>query len=73
MLLSAPKGYETFEEVYGANNLVDKLEWHLPAGQDVGVRMITAAPEIPGVMDALKTLTQKGLVMSIGHRSVTHL
>ncbi|KAJ3533137.1 hypothetical protein NMY22_g7457 [Coprinellus aureogranulatus] len=71
LLLKAPGGYETFEDVYGAENLVDKDGWSLPEGQDVGVRMITAAPEIPGVMDALKVLAQRGLVMSIGHSTAS--
>jgi N-acetylglucosamine-6-phosphate deacetylase len=70
LLLSASGGYETFQGVYGADNLVDEAGWRLPEGQDVGVRMITAAPEIPGVIDALKVLAQKGIVMSIGHRFV---
>ena len=34
------------------------------------VRLITAAPEIPGVMDALDELTKKGVAFSIGHRFV---
>ncbi|KAF5317336.1 hypothetical protein D9611_004021 [Ephemerocybe angulata] len=71
LLLSAPEGYETFKEVYGAENLVKADEWTLPQGQSVGVRVITAAPELPGVMDALKILTENGVVMSIGHSVAT--
>ncbi|TEB38469.1 carbohydrate esterase family 9 protein [Coprinellus micaceus] len=71
LLLSASGGYETFQGVYGADNLVDEAGWRLPEGQDVGVRMITAAPEIPGVIDALKVLAQKGIVMSIGHSTAS--
>ena len=36
----------------------------------VGVRIITAAPEISGVLDAVRDLGQRGIVFSIGHRYV---
>lgn len=36
----------------------------------VGVRIITAAPEICGVLDAVRDLGQRGIVFSIGHRYV---
>lgn len=39
-------------------------------GQGNGVRMITAAPEVDGVMDAIGELTKRGVVFSIGHRQV---
>jgi N-acetylglucosamine-6-phosphate deacetylase len=69
-LLSAPQGTATFEDVYGAENLVDKEDWLMASeGQAVGVRMITAAPEIDGVMNAIIELTKRGVVFSIGHRS----
>jgi hypothetical protein len=34
----------------------------------LGVRIITAAPEINGVLDAVHELDQRGIVFSIGHR-----
>lgn len=37
-------------------------------GQAVGVRMITAAPEIDGVMNAISELSKRGVIISIGHR-----
>lgn len=66
-LLSAPEGIKTFEDVYGAENLVDKEDWLMAERQELGVRMITAAPEVPGVMDAIKSVTERGIVLSMGH------
>lgn len=34
----------------------------------VGVRIITAAPEKEGVMEAIGDLTKRGVILSIGHR-----
>jgi N-acetylglucosamine-6-phosphate deacetylase len=34
----------------------------------VGVRVLTAAPEIDGVLEAVDELTKRGIVYSIGHR-----
>lgn len=65
-LLTAPKGVSTFEDVYGVPNLAHAEDWLMDGG--VGVRIITAAPEIEGVMDAIKDLTAQGIVFSIGHR-----
>lgn len=68
-LLSAPEGIKTFEEVYGANNLADAKDWNMSSGNQVtGVRIITAAPEIGGVMGAIPELSKRGIVFAIGHR-----
>ncbi|TFK23162.1 Metallo-dependent hydrolase [Coprinopsis marcescibilis] len=64
-LVEAPKGFNSFEEVYGKENLIGHKEWY--QSQDIAIRMITAAPELPGVLDALQTLTDRGIVVSIGH------
>ena len=63
---------QSFEDVYGAENLADKEDWLMAAGKDhsTGVRIITAAPEIKGVMDIVSELDHRGVVFSIGHRSV---
>lgn len=38
-------------------------------GDDVvGVRIITAAPEVDGVMHAITELDKRGVIFSIGHR-----
>lgn len=67
-LLTAKVGLETFEEVYGPENLVDHEDWLMDDGQGVGVRMITAAPEVEGVMKGIAALSKRGIVFSIGHR-----
>jgi len=68
-LLSAIDGFKSFEEVYGAANLVESEDWAMSDdNQNPAVRLITAAPEIPGVMDALAELTKRGIAFSIGHR-----
>lgn len=68
-LMSAPDELESFEAVYGADNLADKEDWLMSEGHDqsVGVRIITAAPEIQGVIPAMEEVVQRGVVFSIGH------
>ncbi|ETW74854.1 carbohydrate esterase family 9 protein [Heterobasidion irregulare TC 32-1] len=68
-LLTAPKGVSTFEDVYGVPNISHTEDWLMDGG--VGVRIITGAPEIEGVMDAIKDLTARGIVFSIGHSIAT--
>ncbi|KAF9519366.1 carbohydrate esterase family 9 protein [Hydnum rufescens UP504] len=58
LLLSAPKGIASIEEVYGPENLA-------PGGP--GVRMITAAPELQGIMESIHHLSDRGVIFSIGH------
>lgn len=70
-LLKAPEGFKSFETVYGAENLVDAEDWLMSDGQTLGVRMITAAPEIDGVMQTLEILSKRGIVFSMGHRLVS--
>ena len=48
----------TFESVYGAHALRNDYP---------GVRVITAAPEIEGVIPAMAELTKRGVIFSIGH------
>ncbi|KAF9464983.1 Metallo-dependent hydrolase [Collybia nuda] len=71
-LLSAPDGTKSFEDVYGIEHLLDNEDWLVSCeGQNVGVRLITAAPEIDGVMDAVGELSKRGVVFSIGHSVAT--
>jgi N-acetylglucosamine-6-phosphate deacetylase len=74
LLLSAREGFKSFEDVYAAENLMETERWlqaaNVKRSEDIGVRIITAAPEIPGVMDATKELTARGIVVAIGHRYV---
>ncbi|KAF7315096.1 Carbohydrate esterase family 9 protein [Mycena indigotica] len=66
-LLSAPDGFASFEETYGVQNLVDSEDWLMNTDGQCGVRIITAAPEIKGVMGAVNELVKRGVVFSIGH------
>jgi N-acetylglucosamine-6-phosphate deacetylase len=54
--------------MYGVENLATKDDWLMDRDAPLGVRIITAAPEINGVLDAVHELDQRGVVFSIGHR-----
>lgn len=73
-LLTAPERFKSFENLYGAENLADAEDWMMRDGaltsDAIGVRIITAAPEVEGVMDAVSELTKRNVVFSIGHRYV---
>ena len=66
-LLSAKDGFKSFEAVYGPKNLVDSEDWCM-SSFDPAVRLITAAPEVPGVLKAIDELVRRGIAVSIGHR-----
>ncbi|KAK4048414.1 N-acetyl-glucosamine-6-phosphate deacetylase [Microbotryomycetes sp. JL201] len=55
-LLDAPEGMTTWEEVYGRAAL-----------DQPGVKIITAAPDVSGVMDCIEPATRRGVTFSIGH------
>jgi len=65
-LLPAPAAFRTFEEVYGTKNLQSGF---LDANGEktFGVKLITAAPEVEGVMATIPEVTKRGIVFSIGH------
>lgn len=71
-LLSAPEGMKSFDNIYGKENLIDTEDWLMASEdqRDPGVRIITAAPEIDGVMESVGELSKRGIVFSIGHRFV---
>jgi N-acetylglucosamine-6-phosphate deacetylase len=48
---------QTFEQVYGAEGLDQE-----------GVKLITLAPDVEGVMGCVEELTRRGVTVSIGHR-----
>ncbi|CAL1711978.1 unnamed protein product [Somion occarium] len=69
-LLPAPEGFQSFEKVYGTENLAVTEDWLMANDGDsdtVGVRIITAAPEVEGVRVAVKEAVKRGIVISIGH------
>ncbi|KAJ3776325.1 carbohydrate esterase family 9 protein [Lentinula raphanica] len=70
-LVTAPEGIKSFEELYGAENLADSEDWLMSNGADNGVRIITAAPEVTGVMSTVGELTKRGVIFSIGHSIAT--
>ncbi|CCM05876.1 uncharacterized protein FIBRA_08113 [Fibroporia radiculosa] len=73
-LVPAHERFASFEAVYGTDNLADQEDWLMAEGSDVdsvGVRIITAAPEIDGVMPAVDELVKRGVVFSIGHSIAT--
>lgn len=47
---------DAFDAVYGKDGL-----------DQPGVKMITAAPDVEGVMGCVETLTKRGVTFSIGH------
>ena len=55
-LLAASSGFQSFQDVYGPENLVEANDWMMSADQTPAVRLITAAPEVPGVMETLGEL-----------------
>ncbi|KAI0827641.1 Metallo-dependent hydrolase [Trametes gibbosa] len=72
-LVPAKEEIKSFEDIYGEENLADTEDW-LMAGdaQDaLGVRVITAAPEVDGVMSSVEELVRRGIVFSIGHSIAT--
>ncbi|KAH9856789.1 Metallo-dependent hydrolase [Lenzites betulinus] len=70
-LVPAKEGMKSFEDVYGKENLADTEDWLMDAQDALGVRVITAAPEIDGVMPSVEELVRRGVVFSIGHSIAT--
>ena len=66
VLQEAPNGFADFEKCYGTDNLP-----YLGSGLRSPVSMITAAPEVPGVMAAIPQIAQRGIRFSIGHTEAT--
>ncbi|EJD52120.1 Metallo-dependent hydrolase [Auricularia subglabra TFB-10046 SS5] len=65
-LLPASEGMKTFEDVYGSENLKLGFE-RADCTDSFGVKVITAAPEVDGILDCVSELTKRGVVFSIGH------
>ncbi|OAX42798.1 carbohydrate esterase family 9 protein [Rhizopogon vinicolor AM-OR11-026] len=72
LIISALEGFKTFESIYGAENLAEEEEWFASVENDnVGVRIITAAPEVEGVMEAIRETSKRGICFNIGHSMAT--
>ncbi|KAM0748066.1 Metallo-dependent hydrolase [Meredithblackwellia eburnea MCA 4105] len=59
-LETALLGIHSFDGVYGPSALDQN-----------GVRLLTVAPDVEGVLDSIKPLTERGVVVSIGHSNAT--
>ena len=56
LLLEADNGISSWEDVYGQAAL-----------DQPGVKIITAAPDVRGVLDCIKPACERGVTVSIGH------
>jgi hypothetical protein len=65
-------GFKSFSEVYGEAALCPGDQFVGKRGNRTfpGVRVITAAPEIEGVIPAMEELSRRGVICAIGHRYV---
>lgn len=71
LIIPASEGFKTFESIYGAENLAEAEEWFASVESEhdnAGVRIITAAPEVEGVMEAVNEASKRGICFNIGHR-----
>ena len=59
MTASGSDPVRTVEKVYGREGL-----------DQPGVKLITMAPDVEGIMDSIPNLSERGVTVSIGHRSV---
>ncbi|KAM3421263.1 hypothetical protein BST61_g1668 [Cercospora zeina] len=64
VLQDAPRSFEDLERCFGEDNL--------PADRDCPIRMLTAAPEVPGVLPLIQELTSRGITFSIGHTEASY-
>ena len=75
LLLSAPNGWQDVAGVYGEDNLGVHEDWQMLASGEhanarsaaAGVRMVTVAPEVDGILDVIAELDKRGVIVSIGH------
>jgi N-acetylglucosamine-6-phosphate deacetylase len=67
VLLTAPNGFQDFENCYGASNLNPTD----PNGKPV-ISLITAAPELPGIAAAIPSITSRGIRFALGHTEATY-
>ncbi|KAG2369910.1 Metallo-dependent hydrolase [Suillus spraguei] len=74
LIIPALEGFKTFESIYGPENLAEAEDWLMSGDtvhNTVGVRMITAAPEVEGVMEAINEASKRGVCFNIGHSMAT--
>ena len=61
MTASTKPPMSTIERVYGKEGL-----------DQAGVKMVTLAPDVEGVMECIPQMVERGVTISIGHRWVYH-
>ncbi|KAF2209537.1 carbohydrate esterase family 9 protein [Cercospora zeae-maydis SCOH1-5] len=64
VLQDAPRGFEDLEACFGTDNL--------PSDTQGPIRMITAAPEVPGVLPLVQDITSRRIIFSIGHTEASY-
>ncbi|KZF19573.1 carbohydrate esterase family 9 protein [Xylona heveae TC161] len=69
VLRSGDNGFQDFVECYGEKNLGVSPHSH---GPKATVKMITAAPEMGGIMNAIPEVASRDIVFSIGHSESTY-
>lgn len=67
VLQAAPNGFHDFESCYGVSNLKPSTPDQKPP-----IALITAAPEIPGVANAIPQITSRGIRFALGHTEATY-
>ena len=69
-VITAAGGLKTFEKACGKKNIAFAGDWLAGSSEigTIGVRIITAVPEVNGVLDAAYELTKRGIIHSIGCR-----
>jgi N-acetylglucosamine-6-phosphate deacetylase len=63
VLRESPNGFTDLEACYGSENLKDG---------DSPIKLITLAPELPGILQSITELSRRGIVVSIGHSEATY-
>ncbi|KAF9179020.1 hypothetical protein BGZ51_005597 [Haplosporangium sp. Z 767] len=64
---SARSGYKDFKDVYGLEGDTPEAQRKLTDEDLNSVKIITCAPELEGVMDAIPDLVKAGITVSVGH------
>lgn len=73
VLQRAELGFADLERVYGAKNLhASRPHPHPTVDDERAITMITAAPELARMMDAIPALAARGIVTSIGHTAADY-
>ena len=67
VLKEAPNGFADLQACYGSENLPSA---HSEAQSPI--RLITAAPEVPGVASLIPEVTKRGIIFSVGHTESTY-